>query len=214
MRSQDLEVGDQYNDLTVKVSPERLDGKWMVVCECKCGNEHSCLAYHLITGNTKSCGCRQIAAVKLMNTTTKTKHGQSTTILYRRWQNMINRCKSESSDAKGRYYARGIKVCEEWSDFLVFKTWAMENGYSNKLDLDRIDGDGDYTPNNCRYITHSENVRNTERFDQIWVVNGCEYSTLRVAGDNLNVSPATVANWCKGIKGRPPKDGCFVKRAA
>lgn len=75
--------------------------------------------------------------------------------LYRRWQAMKKRCKMYSS-----YKDRGIKVCDDWNnDFLVFKSWAESNGANESLELDRIDNDKGYFPENCRWVTHRENCR-------------------------------------------------------
>ena len=97
-----------------------------------------------------------------------TKHGFSINIrnpkdesnwLYRRWQNMKKRCSSYET-----YVKRGIKVCEDWDqDFLSFKTWAESFGASEDLELDRIDNDKNYCPDNCRWVSHKENCRSGGR---------------------------------------------------
>lgn len=77
---------------------------------------------------------------------------------------MIYRCHSEKSKDYANYGGRGIKVCDEWrgkGGNKIFLEWSMSNGYSKGLQIDRIDNNGDYTPQNCRYISHTENQRNT-----------------------------------------------------
>lgn len=73
---------------------------------------------------------------------------------------MLSRCEDVDNPQYHNYGARGIYVCEEWHDFNVFYEWCIASGVSSKLQLDRIDNDGPYSPGNCRFITASENVRN------------------------------------------------------
>jgi hypothetical protein len=88
------------------------------------------------------------------------KHGLTHTRLYRVWANMKTRCRNPRSDKYKWYGARGIGFCFEWSDFRVFAAWAIKNGYSDDKELDRIDNDKDYYPENCRFISHKEQCRN------------------------------------------------------
>ena len=95
------------------------------------------------TGAVKSCGC--IAK----------PHGENRTRLYRIWCAMRQRCRIDSEAHK--YWAgKGIAVCEEWNDYLLFRKWALENGYKDNLTLDRIDSNGNYEPSNCRWATYKE----------------------------------------------------------
>jgi hypothetical protein len=80
-------------------------------------------------------------------------HGGSGTKLHNRWKGLFARTKHSKI-----YVQKGIKVCPEWYDFAVFKRWAMKNGFKPELHLDRVDNAGDYSPSNCRWITHKENA--------------------------------------------------------
>lgn len=124
-------------------------------------------------------------------------HGETKTRLYRIWHHMRMRCINEKYHAYGNYGSRGIAVCEEWNSFLTFKTWALSNGYSDSLTIDRIDNDGNYSPENCRWVTRKVQNRNTrvnvvidgELLVDISQRTGIKYTTLyrRVqAGWELN----------------------------
>ena len=110
----------------------------------------------------------------------RTTHGESRTKLYRRWKKMKSRCQNPNNHAYDRYGGRGIKVCQEWQKYEPFRDWALKNGFSEELTLERIDVDGDYEPSNCTWVSITEqawNKRNT-----IWVnYNGCRVALARCA---------------------------------
>jgi hypothetical protein len=83
--------------------------------------------------------------------------------LYSVWNGMKQRCKNKKANAYHRYGGRGIRVCSEWSYWPTFAKWALENGYSDGLEIDRIDNDSDYSPDNCRFVTKIENLRNRDK---------------------------------------------------
>lgn len=88
-------------------------------------------------------------------------HGESKTPLYGRWKAMFVRTKGQSLEANKRLYLqKGIVVCAEWHDYKNFAAWAKANGFSEELVLDRINGNGNYEPSNCRWVTSAENNRN------------------------------------------------------
>lgn len=125
-------------------------------CLCECGNEIVIKSASLITGNTKSCGCLQ----REMRVIANTEHGFCGTRLYRIWKGMVARCKYPSSTSYKWYGARGITVCDEWTKFDRFKDWALFHGYSETLSIDRIDNEKGYSPDNCRWVTPTEQTMN------------------------------------------------------
>lgn len=92
------------------------------------------------------------------------KHGQKRTRLYNIWCGMIRRCENSNEPAFPKYGGRGIVVCPEWrQSFITFRDWALNNGYSAALTIDRINNDGNYEPSNCRWATHAQQNRNYSR---------------------------------------------------
>ena len=86
-------------------------------------------------------------------------------LLFERWNAMLARCYNKKGIGYARYGGRGIKVCDQWrNDFQSFANWAMSNGFSKRLQIDRINNEGDYEPSNCRFVTNRENGRNTRTF--------------------------------------------------
>ena len=128
-------------------------------CKCDCGNEVWVDTHSLTTGNTKSCGCQKYGK--------RATHGdagnQKQSRLYRIWAGMKSRCNNPSHIGYVYYGKKGIKVCEEWSDYEPFKYWAMQNGYADNLTIDRIDNQKDYCPENCRWVTYKVQSNNTAR---------------------------------------------------
>lgn len=98
------------------------------------------------------------------------KHGQRSTRLYKTWMSMKQRCNNPSSTRFENYGGRGISYVKEWETFLPFYVWAIQNGYNETLQLDRVDNQGNYGPDNCRWVTASQNSRNrrTSRYETLW----------------------------------------------
>ena len=128
-------------------------------CRCECGNEVIVRGSHLRNENTTSCGCYWRERTGEAHTT----HGMCKTRLYRIWADMLQRAgvhKGASEEAKRNYQDRGITVCDEWLVFENFRDWALSHGYKEGLQIDRVNNDVGYCPENCRWATPKENMNN------------------------------------------------------
>jgi hypothetical protein len=133
----------------------------------------SICVHDLTTGYTKSCGCLRVDNGHRQ----LTKHGNSETKLYYVYSGMKQRCNNKNSHAYKNYGGRGIKICDEWTDFTVFQDWAIKNGYKENagLSIDRIDVNGNYCPENCRWTT-IDTQSNNKRSNKYFEMNGECYS--------------------------------------
>lgn len=165
-------TGQKFGKLTVDelgeyyISPKGAKSKqWK--CRCECGNFTLATTIQLRNGYKLSCGCykRERAA------TSHQTHGMYGKRLYNIHSSMMQRCTNPKYKSYSNYGGRGIKVCEEWFSFECFQDWAMANGYTDELTIDRIDVDGNYEPSNCRWAT-SKAQNNNRSNNRLLTFNG------------------------------------------
>jgi hypothetical protein len=128
-------------------------------------------------------------------------HGGSKTRLYSIWKQMRIRCRCVTNPTYKYYGARGIGICEAWEDFAAFREWALSHGYTDEMTIDRIDSDGDYCPENCRWIEASLNSkykRNTKMYS-----HGGKTMCHNDWARKLGISPSSLTERIKrhGIEG-------------
>jgi hypothetical protein len=156
LRVKDI-TGQRFHSLAVLEFVEVKDHHAYWKCQCDCGKITIQRGTELRYGKfVKSCGC--------LRDRSNFKHGDSYTSLYSVWGDMKDRCHNPKSKPYSRYGGRGIKVCEQWHKWFNFKKWALQCGYKEGLTIDRIDNDGDYCPENCQWLTRSENSHKKGRF--------------------------------------------------
>ena len=182
-------TGKKYGRLTVIGLQPTETRKTYWICQCDCGNIKVVRSDSLKSGAIKSCGCLKKEQDKKNLTTgncrekyAKTGFKVGGTRLYSIWMGIKQRCYNENNARYGRYGGRGIKVCEEWkNNYISFHDWALSNGYSDELTIDRIDNDGDYCPANCRWA------------------NAKEQSNNRSTNVNIKIGNATktLTQWCE-----------------
>jgi len=124
---------------------------------CGCGNTFTSTLWAVENGHTKSCGCLQPVAAGNYSRT----HGDSYKRLYSIYKNMKTRCYNEHSPSYEKYGDKGITICNEWLlSYSNFKQWALTNGYNDDLTIDRVDNNGNYEPDNCRWILFEDQSLN------------------------------------------------------
>jgi hypothetical protein len=153
-KKDDIKKGEKFGNLTVLEFSHK--DKWhksYYICKCDCGNITTARDTTLKFHKNPSCGC-----VKNI------KHGMNRTRLHRIWCNMKTRCLNKNSPQYKYYGKIGITLCEEWKTFEPFLKWALGNGYNDKLSIDRIDFNGGYSPQNCRWVdNHIQSANQRKR---------------------------------------------------
>ena len=152
--------GNFYKMKKIRKLPTRLINGRLVsfaLFKCICNKE---VERSLGNGKRqKSCGCAQYKDINHNNI----KHGGSNTKLYRAYYDILSRCFNSKRDNYKNYGGRGITICPEWTDklngYINFRNWSLTNGYSDNLEIDRKNTNGNYEPSNCRWVTHKENSR-------------------------------------------------------
>lgn len=167
-------AGKKYNHLTaIERIGSTKQGQALWKCSCDCGKETIVVAHALVSGNTRSCGHIRAENSRIVNGIPHKK-------LTRVRCGMKSRCYRENDKNYMQYGGRGIKVCDEWLDPKYghdnFVRWALENGYEDGLTIDRIDVNGDYSPENCRWVSWNVQAINRRDKDSKTGIRGVQYS--------------------------------------
>lgn len=146
------------------------------LCRCDCGNTKVITTSNLLRKEkpTQSCGClvKEMARKHIKEDNPKKTHGKSDTRLYRIWKDMKRRTVNPKRQNYAWYGGRGIRVCDEWfNSFVTFERWARSHGYTDELSIDRIDPDGNYCPDNCRWSSKTEQANNRNS-NRLFTYNG------------------------------------------
>lgn len=174
-------TGQKFGLLTVVGLADTETRKTYWVCRCDCGNMKTVRSDSLLCGAIKSCGCLKKKQDKV-NLSKNHRHKMSGTRIYFEWQGMKARCYNKSDARYADWGGRGITVCDQWKNsFEAFYEWAMVSGYQEELSIDRIDNNGNYCPENCRWVTQKEQSRNRRSNINITIGN----------------STRTLIEWCE-----------------
>lgn len=169
-------IEQRYGKLTVLCEYSKRSEKgnhiqW--VCQCDCGNEVIVPGAYLRSGKKTSCGCLRWSGDG------NRRHGMTGTRQYQAWSNMKRRCNDKANKEYANYGGRGITYCDEWETFEGF--WAdMQEGYSDELTIDRIDVNGNYCKENCKWSTSFEQANNTTA-SRHYDFDGGKYTVAQIA---------------------------------
>lgn len=155
---------------------------WLCECQCDKHTRREVPSDSLKCGNSKSCGCLKVeSTIKRSTKHGYARRGKNGTSIYHVWHEIKARCFNQNDKAYTNYGGRGISMCDEWKNsFIAFKDWAYSNGYQEGLTIDRIDNNGNYEPDNCRWVNYKVQANNTR---------SCRY--LEINGERK-----TISQWC------------------
>lgn len=175
--------------LVVENTNKKRNKKTIWLCKCDCGNYKEVQVDNLTSGHTKSCGCLNGKGYK---------HNLKNTRLYYIWSCMKQRCYNENHKQYKDYGQRGIKICNEWHEFINFYNWAINNDYQDNLTIDRINNNGNYEPDNCRWVNMKIQSNNRRSNHIIEYKN--ETHTLKEWCDILKLNYKTIQTRINSLK--------------
>lgn len=200
-------AGKRFGRLEVLARGPKIPKHSLWICRCDCGTLTAAKGGNLNSGSTNSCGCLH----RELSSRRNGKHWMSadcTTArdkkLYKLWTSMKKRCANPNSESWKDYGGRGIRVCDEWQDYPAFYQWAKSAGYKEGLTLDRIDVNGHYAPDNCRWANAVEQARN-RRNTPLVLFNGRKIPVQELT-EKTGVLQGTVVRRIR--QGKPP-EVCF-----
>lgn len=187
-----MEIGERHRNLVCIGRDPDKDSRYYLF-KCDCGNVKSIIASNVKRGATVSCGCYQKGHPSHI------KYGFSHTRIDNIYKSMVARCYSKTNSRYDRYGKRGIVVCDEWlKDKEKFFEWAFSHGYKDNLTIDRIDTDGNYTPDNCKWSTQKEQQNN--RSNTIFLEYNGDIHTLAEWADITGIPYKTLYGRCHTLK--------------
>ena len=182
-------TGQRFGRLTA-VELVKINNHSYWLCKCDCGKETLSQKGHLTSGHKRSCGCLHDDLSRERLTKMNMTHGESNTRLYKIWTDIKKRCYCKTFWAYDRYGGRGIALCKEWHDYTAFRDWCMVNGYADDLTIDRIDNNGNYKPDNCRWVDRKTQANNKSNVIHITYKN--ETKTITEWSELLGINRQTL----------------------
>ena len=190
-------TGENFGRLTAShVAGRNKHNQLLWHCTCECGNETVVLGFLLRQGQTQSCGCLQRETIAQVNLS----HGMARKPIYRIWWSMMQRCYDKNGHAYDRYGGRGVSVCERWQDFTNF--YADMGDRPEGMSLERIDNDGDYSPENVIWADAKTQARN--RRSTVYLEHNGERKSMAEWAEETGVKIGTL--WMRIKRGMSVED--------
>lgn len=189
-------INGKFGRLTVLELHSIKKGATQWLCKCQCGKKTVVGVGDLRNGHTKSCGCLHLEIIN--NGKANFKHGMEGTIFFSKWAGIKRRCLNKNDKRYNNYGGRGIKVCDRWLSFINFRDDMYQsylehyNKFGKNTSIDRINNNGNYEPNNCKWSTQREQCNNKN--NNVLITYKGETLTIKQWANKLNISNTTLWN--------------------